>query len=258
MTAALSSYFPGGHWIVSALYLAAAAFIGSLARGFSGFGSALIFMPLASAAVEPQAGAPILLAVDGIVQLGLMRNAWRHARRREVAVMAAGALVGIPLGALALIHVDPTGLRWGISILILAMLALLISGWRYHGSPTPRTTAGVGIIAGFCSGVAQAAGPLVVAYWLGGETSPAMARANIILFFFCTSVLAGLSYLVAGLFDARVLVLAAVTAPGYALGMFIGSRMFGIVSERMFRRICLGLIAAAAIVSLPILDPVLR
>jgi uncharacterized membrane protein YfcA len=258
VSSALSTYFPDGHRLGPVLYLVAAGFIGSLARGFSGFGGSLIFMPLASAAVGPQAGAPILLAVDGVIQLGLMRNAWRQARRREVAVMAAGALVGIPLGALALVHLDPVGLRWGISILTLSMLALLMSGWRYHGRPTAHTTAGVGFIAGFCSGVAQAAGPPVVAYWLGGETSPVMVRANIILFFFCTSVVATLSYLVAGLFDARVLALAAITAPGYALGMFIGSRMFGIASDRVFRRICFGLIAAAAVISLPSLDQVVR
>jgi hypothetical protein len=38
----------------------------------------------------------------------------------------------------------------------------------------------------------------------------------------------------------------------------LGSRMFGIASERAFRRICFGLIAAAAIISLPMLDPLLR
>ena len=57
------------------ILLIAAAFIASLARGFSGFGGALIFVPLASAAVGPQAAAPILLVIDGIAQLALLRNA---------------------------------------------------------------------------------------------------------------------------------------------------------------------------------------
>ena len=254
----LSTYFPGGHWLGPILYLIVASFLASLARGFSGFGGALIFMPLASAAVGPQLGAPILLAVDSVIQVGLLKNGWRQANRREVGIMSIGALVGIPLGASLLTHLDPTQLRWGISVLILAMLVLLISGWRYHGRPTPRVTIGVGFAAGFLSGVAQAAGPPVVAYWLGGQTSPAMVRANIILFFLFTSVVASASYLVAGLFGLHVLVLAAITAPGYALGMYLGSRMFGLASELMFRRICFCLIAVAAIISLPMLDSILR
>jgi hypothetical protein len=258
VTPDLAAYFPDGTWLQPVLYLVVAGFVGSLARGFSGFGGALIFMPLASAAVGPQVGAPILLLVDGVIQLGLLRNAWRRARRREVAIMAAGTVLGIPIGAAMLKHLHPTDVRWGISVLILCMLALLISGWRYHGTPTPRVTFGVGIITGFLSGIAQAAGPPVVAYWLGGQTAPAMVRANIILLFFCTSVVASISYVVAGLFDSRVLALGAVTAPGYMLGMFLGSRMFGLASEHMFRRICFALIAAAAIISLPVLDSLLR
>src|SRR5688500_7129342 len=240
------------------ILLVAAAFVASLARGFSGFGGALIFVPLASAAVGPQAAAPILLVIDGIAQLALLRNAWRQANRREVGIMAAGALVGIPLGAAILAYVDATTLRWAIAMLIVAMLALLISGWRYHGQPSTAATVRAGFSAGILSGAVQAAGPPVVAYWLGGSSSALTVRANIILFFFCTSVVAAISYLATGLLGLDVLLLSALTAPGYALGMFLGSRMFGFASDAMFRRVCFILIAAAATVSLPVLDPVLR
>ena len=240
------------------ILLVAAAFVASLARGFSGFGGALIFVPLASAAVGPQAAAPILLVIDGIAQLALLKNAWRQANRREVGIMAAGALVGIPLGVAILAYVDATTLRWAIAVLIVAMLALLISGWRYHGRPSTATTVGVGFSAGILSGAVQAAGPPVVAYWLGGNNSALTVRANIILFFFCTSVVAAISYLATGLLGFDVLLLSALTAPGYALGMFLGTRMFGHASDRMFRRVCFVLIAAAAVISLPALDAVLR
>src|SRR4030095_10637723 len=94
------------------LLLIAAAFIASLARGFSGFGGALIFVPLASAAVGPQAAAPILLVIDGIAQLALLKNAWRQANRREVGIMAAGAVLGIPLRGAVPGHVGALPPRW--------------------------------------------------------------------------------------------------------------------------------------------------
>jgi hypothetical protein len=246
------------HSASAIFFLIVAAFIAALARGFSGFGGALIFVPLASAAIGPQAAAPILLVIDGIAQLALLKNAWRQANRREVGIMALGALVGIPLGAGILSYVGATHLRWAIAALTVAMLALLISGWRYHGKPTTPTTIGVGFAAGILSGAVQAAGPPVVAYWLGGSNSALIVRANIILFFFCTSVVAAISYLAAGLLGLDVLLLASLAIPGYALGMFLGTRMFRLASERMFRRICFVLIAAAALISLPVLDSVLR
>ncbi|HET6157550.1 MAG TPA: sulfite exporter TauE/SafE family protein [Dongiaceae bacterium] len=246
------------HSAAAIFFLIAASFVASLARGFSGFGGALIFVPLASAAVGPQAAAPILLVIDGIAQLALLKNAWMEANRREVGIMALGAALGIPLGAVILRHVDPITLRWAIAALTIIMLALLISGWRYHGKPTTPVTIGVGFTAGILSGAVQAAGPPVVAYWLGGVNSALTVRANLILFFFCTSVVAAISYAATGLLGLDVLLLATLTAPGYAVGMFLGTRMFRLASELGFRRACYLLIAGAAIVSLPVLDRILR
>ena len=95
-------------------------------------------------------------------------------------------------------------------------------------------------------------GPPVVAYWLGGAIPAAKVRANIVLFFATSGVISMIVYLFAGLLTGEVLVLAALMAPGYALGLWCGSRMFGRASEVLFRRTCFGLIALAAVIGLPV------
>ena len=75
--------------------LGAISFIAAMARGFSGFGAALIFVPLASTIVSPKTAAPLLLIVDAVLALGFIPNAWRNANRPEVGVMALGSLSGI-------------------------------------------------------------------------------------------------------------------------------------------------------------------
>ena len=47
-----------------ALAICAIAFVSGTARGFSGFGSALIFMPLASSVAAPRLVAALLLVID--------------------------------------------------------------------------------------------------------------------------------------------------------------------------------------------------
>ena len=70
--------------------------------------------------------------------------------------------------------------------------------------------------------------------------------------------MSGVSYLVGDLLTGRVLLLAAVTFPAFAAGLRLGSRLFGRAAEATFRRACFGLIAAAAVLGLPVLDPLLR
>src|SRR5262245_48605258 len=190
------------------LFLAASALTAGLARGFSGFGGALIFVPLASAVVGPRAAAPLLLIVDAVAAAGLIPNAWQRAGRREVATMAAGALFGVPLGAWLLKNADPLALRWGLAAAVTALLAVLIAGWRYRGRRTRPVTAGVGLLGGVLSGSAQIGGPPVVAYWLSSALGPEVVRANIVLYFAIITVFSGVAYLASGLLTRAVLVLA--------------------------------------------------
>jgi uncharacterized membrane protein YfcA len=240
------------------IFLLASAFIAATARGFSGFGAALIFVPLASTVVSPKLASPLLLITDAVLAVGFIPNAWALADKREVSIMALGAAIGIPLGTLMLVRLDPTHIRWAIVVLAAAMLALLISGWRYHGKPTPPLTFTVGGIAGVFGGAAQVGGPAVVTYWLGSPGSPLIVRANIILYFSISTAIAMVSYFVGGVLTLEVLKLSVVVGPIYGLGLFLGSRLFGVADEALFRRLCYALIAAAVVISLPVLDGVIR
>jgi uncharacterized membrane protein YfcA len=238
--------------------LAATAFIAGMARGFSGFGAALIFIPLSSAMIGPKAAAPLLLIIDGVLAAGLIPDAWRRADKREVGAMALGALIGVPMGTWLLTSMNPVIIRWAIVVLAAAMLFLLVSGWRYRGKPTRPTTVGVGVLSGLFNGATQVGGPPVVAYWLGGAIPAVTARANMILFFATSTLISMATYFVGGLLAMSALAPALFVGPAYGLGVFIGARMFKLASESTFRLICCGLIAIAVLLGLPVLDGVIR
>src|SRR4030088_3318079 len=115
----------------SAIAICAIAFVSGAARGFSGFGSALIFMPLASSLAAPRLVAALLLIIDFVAAAPLVPNAWKHADCRATAVIVLGALVGVPIGTWFLSRLDSVTTRWIISAFVFALL--LLSGWRYRG-----------------------------------------------------------------------------------------------------------------------------
>jgi uncharacterized membrane protein YfcA len=118
----------------TALAICAIGFIAGTARGFSGFGAALIFMPLASSLAAPRLVAALLLVIDFVAAAPLVPNAWRHADRKATAIMVLGALIGVPVGTWLLTRLDPVTTRWIISGFVIALLMLLLSGWRYRGA----------------------------------------------------------------------------------------------------------------------------
>ncbi|MCO5073319.1 MAG: sulfite exporter TauE/SafE family protein [Rhizobiaceae bacterium] len=254
----MDSYLPFDLSVGGFVFLLVSAMVAGCARGFSGFGGALIFVPLASSLIGAKHAVPLLLIVDLALTPGLVPRAWHQADRSNVAVMAIGAMIGIPLGTYLLAHVDGVTIRWAIVAIVVVLLALLMSGWRYHGSAPAGVTIAVGVTSGLFSGAAQVGGPPVVAYWLGSPITPQKVRANIVLYFAIASVMSVLSYLFAGVLTWQSVKLSLLIGPAFALGLFAGLRLFRLANEAVFRRICYGLIAGAAIVGLPALDGIFR
>ncbi|MBS7540187.1 sulfite exporter TauE/SafE family protein [Ancylobacter lacus] len=240
------------------IWACVATLVAGITRGFSGFGGALIFVPLVSAAFGPQVAAPVLLLVDTVMTLPIVGRALRGCVWREVAPLAAGAVLTVPAGVALLRHIDPVALRWLLAAVAVALLALLMSGWRYGGRPRLWVTLAVGAVAGVFGGAAQMSGPPVVAYWLGGQQNPLQVRTNLFGFFAVATVASGTAYLASGMFTAEVLRLAVVLGPLYAAGVWLGSHAFSRAADHHYRIAAYVIIALAALASLPLLDPLLR
>jgi uncharacterized membrane protein YfcA len=253
----LAGLIPSDVSLNAALAICAIAFLSGTARGFSGFGSALIFMPLASSIAAPRLGSALVRVSECVEAAPLSPNAWKQADRKATAVMVLGALVGVPVGTYFLSRLDPVTTRWIISAFVFALL-MLLSGWRYRGKDYPALSVGIGGLSGFCSGLAQTGGPPIVGYWLGRPISSVIARANILLFFGASDFFSAVSYSLTGLITSDAIRFSFLVGPVYAIGVWFGASLFGRASEALFRAISYALIAAAVIIGLPALDGALR
>ena len=155
-----------------------AAGLAGLVRGFSGFGAAMIFVPLASVVVDPRLGVVTLFLIDLTMGLPMFVRALRYCAWRPVLLLWSGAALAVPLGSYLLVTMDAVQLRWVLALIILGLVALLLSGWRYHGKPSVPATLGVGGLAGAMGGLAGLSGPPLaavlvplygVSLWLGAH-----------------------------------------------------------------------------------------
>src|SRR6267154_2394432 len=248
----LSGLIPSDVSINAAIAICAIAFVSGTARGFSGFGSALIFMPLGSSIAGPRLVAALLLIIDFAAAAPLLPNAWKQADRKATAVMVVGALVGVPVGTYFLSRLEPVTTRWIISAFVFALLLLLLSGWCYRGKDHAAISIGIGGLSGFCSGLAQTGGPPIVGYWLGRPIASSIARANILLFFGASDFFSLVSYGLTGLITLESIRFSLLVGPIYGIGVGFGASLFGRASDKLFRAICYGLIVLAVIIGLPL------
>jgi uncharacterized protein len=234
------------------------AVLAGVVRGFSGFGSAQIYIPLVAAVYEPRVAAVTLLLIDTVGSAPFSVRAFAHCTWREVLPMYIAAAIAIPIGTLALLVIDPIVLRWLIAILVLSLVAILIAGWRYHGRVRLPVTIGVGLTSGLGAGAVQIAGPPVLIYWLGAINKAVTVRANCLVYFLLLDLTSCAVYVWHRLVTAELLALSLLLAVPFFVATASGATLFRGSSESVYRRIAYAIIAAAAVVSLPVFDPIFR
>jgi uncharacterized membrane protein YfcA len=234
------------------------ALLSGVVRGFSGFGSALVFIPLMSAVYGPVIAAPLFVLADVVTGSVFLARTWRLTLWREVLPMVAAAIVAVQFGTLLLQHTDPNILRWGMSALVLCAVALMASGWRYHGRPKLIVSIAVGLLAGTLGGAVQISGPPIIVYWFSSGHPAEILRANFFGYFSIFSFASAFTYGLHGLLTATVIALATFTAPLTIGGMAAGTWLFQFAKERTYRLVGYIVAISSAILSMPLLDRLLH
>lgn len=239
-------------WFVFAVSL-----IGGVVRGYSGFGGALIVIPLAAMAMGPVVAVPMFYLFDLGSATPYGYKALPKCRMSQITPMLVGHLLMLPVGTWMLTNLRSETVRWAMAGTVFLMLGLLLSGWRYRGRPTPPASFGVGTVAGLMGSSTGISGPPVIAYWLGQKDNAADIRTNIMAYYALSSTAMDLLLWWKGLFTWEVVLYAIVIWPAYALGLWGGAKLFHRSSERFFRISAYVLIFISAIISLPLMDKVL-
>src|SRR5262245_37522550 len=207
-----------------------------------------------SAVYGPRIAAASFLVIDVCTGLIFMAALWRQAAWRDVLPLTAAALFAAQFGSLILQYADPYALRWGISIIVLTVVAVLMTGWRYQGQPVMIVTIMVGLLSGLMGGAVQIYGPPVILYWLGGAGDAITIRANFICYFATFASGLMVTYSVKGLLTAEAIALALLIGPLQIVSQYIGARLFHLASERTYRRVAFGIIAVSGLIGMPLLD----
>ncbi|SDW25899.1 hypothetical protein SAMN05444358_101342 [Ruegeria halocynthiae] len=229
-----------------------AAFIGGVVRGFSGFGTALIFLPIASPYLGPFGAIIALTVMDIFGPIPNLRRAWAVVDKADLVRLLFGCALILPVGLWLLTRTQPEVFRYLVSVISLLMLAVLIFGLRYRGKVRRRMVVAIGGAAGLLGGVAGIPGPAVIMFYMSRPLPVTIIRATILLFLFAFDLLI-LGYLsgMGRLSVASVGLGLALAMPNMA-GNWLGGWMFRPEHERLYRAAAYLVIATAALSGLPL------
>jgi uncharacterized protein len=232
------------------LLLGVAAFLVGVSKTSVGGLSALsvaVFAAVLPARQSTGTLLPLLLVGDVLAVSTYRQHAnWTLLRR-----LLPWVALGLPLGALFVARVADDTMRRSIAVLLLVLLALQVVTQRRR-TEAPRThspalPAAVGVAAGFCTMVANAAGSVTAQYLLLMR-APKLAFLGTSAWFFLVVNLAKLPFTGAlGLVSGPLLLLDLTLAPLVVAGGLVGRHVAGRLKQHHFEGWTIGLTAVSCL-----------
>lgn len=228
------------------LAIAVVAFVlAGFAQSVSGFGSALVAVPLVALVVDPVVAVVSVTLVSTVIAgSGAVRER-AHVERPVAGRLLVTGLVGMPLGLVVLSVASDTVLQILMALSIAIALVLIGTGVRL-----PRrggATNGCGLLSGALLTATGMNGPPLVVAVDAHCSEPRRLRGTLQVVLFGQDLAAVLGFAVLGRLSAEALVVAAVGILVSPIGWWLGDRVFHRLDARAFRRVMfVGLSASAA------------
>ncbi len=212
-------------------------FFAAFVQTLSGFGFALIVMPLITIVMGLQTAAP-LVALMGftLYTINIIRY-HRAVNIYEVLRLGTASALGIPVGLWVLANVEESVIK---SLLGLILIAYAVYALVHPVMPRLRSRWWVylaGFAAGCLGGAYNTSGPPVVVYGSLRQWPKDEFRAVLQTFFSLNAMLVVLSHAIAHRLTTDVLTFYSYAVPAFLLGILAGSRVDRRVNKDRFRTI---------------------
>jgi len=232
-------------------YLLIAASLAGVVRGFSGFGSAMIFIPIAGQVLRPVEVIIVLTIMDLIGPLPNIPKAIRDSRLREVFLLVFGGALTLPVGVFLLTLMSVNSFKLIASTFTLILLCLLVLGVRYRKHLNKYLIFFTGALGGLFGGAVGIPGPPVIMLYMASELPPRVIRANNMIYLFLIDILLVFIFMINGMLILNLVGLGLLVSVPYLIANTFGGLLFRPNLEKFYRIIAYVIIFCSALLGLP-------
>ncbi|OKL45820.1 sulfite exporter TauE/SafE family protein [Pseudovibrio exalbescens] len=197
--------------------------LGSFTQGLTGFGLALVSVPLLSLAIDVKAAVPIAGVFGWLVTFPLVWKMREHVQWRTGLILFVGSLPGSFLGADLLKRLPGEAILITMGVVLIASsLYSLFSKAPLFKKTSPPITLGTGFFSGALGASVGEPGPPVIAYTSMQPWTAHQTKSTLVFFFMLQMVGAIAGFWTKGLLDAYVMETILYAMPAFIVGMSVG------------------------------------
>lgn len=239
------------------LFMSAVILVSAVVQGMSGFGFALVNVPLLLIVLPPQIVVPLNILLAAALNAAIFWETRRHLERFHLGgsvPIIGGYVLGASMGTWLLLILPDAALKVIVYVSMVTFALLIWRGGRLHVRHENVMASGVGLASGMIGSTTSMGGPPIVLYLSARRHEKEIFRALLGLYGFVLTLLQVGIFAAAGVLTLHVWQLTGVLSIATMVGYWIGRHLFGRIPQEAFRRVVLLIViitAAFGLAALP-------
>ncbi len=217
--------------------VAAVIFFASFTQGMTGFGFALVSVPLISFLVDVKYAIPLAAICGLYVNVYLIFKLKNHIKYFELKELIIAAIIGIPIGSFLVLFAEARILKIILGITVIVFVVFSISKKNNHRDISNNWGYLFGWLSGILGGAFNTNGPPILIYFYLKGYDKFKQKASITGFFIVSSFLIVLSHIVTGVSNYEIWIDSVKLLPIVLIGIVIGHSLFSKISTIFYNRI---------------------
>lgn len=212
-------------------------FLAAFTQGLTGFGFALVSIPLLSLLMDIKTAIPLGALCGLIINIYLTIRLRKHVKFSEVKFLILGAFVGIPIGAFYLKVADPYYVKLFLGIVVLLFVFSTSLNVIKHFKMHKYWGTLFGLFSGLLGGAFNANGPPILIYLQLINLDKNKHKASFAAFFVVASIIIVLDHAITGISSSAIFFTFLKQLPSVILGLLLGDFLFQKISTKIFHKI---------------------
>jgi uncharacterized membrane protein YfcA len=228
--------------VVHLVYGAAIVFAAGIVKGLTGFGFALVVVPVLVILFDPKSAIPVIVMLNAASNVPLYFHSRKSATPRHLWPLIAAGMISIPVGTYLLISLDTSAIRAVVGLAVCVFALAFLMGFRRQIKHERSGFVGAGLISGVLNGLISTGGPPAILFLSNQGMARDRFRANLITYFLFQNAVTIVLHVSSGLVSRETLRLTGVFVPTLAVGLWVGTRLVRRVPETTFRKAVLAIV----------------
>ena len=221
--------------------------IAAIVMGMTGFGFALIIIPLFLLFMDAKVVVVYNIVLGTIVCIPVLWQSRKYLKFSKITILVVSCILGLPVGIYILSHVSSPVLKLLIASMVIIFALLLALGISYKFKREWIGFIVSGLIGGMLMPSIGLGGPPVILFLINQDWEKNVFRANLNAFFIIIGIATFLAMGASRVVNTNTILTSFILVPPLLIGVFIGLKLLPRIDSVWFKRISTGVLILSGV-----------